>query len=72
MQIKTADFEMNNAWVRWTKKMGISPDPNFENFDGVEILYKMFSPAKVTPEFVTNWIENIKAGRKGLKLGYDF
>jgi hypothetical protein len=63
---------MNNAWVRWTKKVGQSPDPNFENFDGVEILYKMFSPAKVTPEFVQNWIKNIEAGRNGIKLGYDF
>jgi hypothetical protein len=51
---------MTNTWVRWTRK-GTSPnDP--EAFDGTEILYKMFSPAKLTDDFIQNWKANQEKG----------
>jgi hypothetical protein len=52
MQIKCADFEMSNTWIRWTLK---NNNEYIEDFNGIEIFYKMLSPAKLTMEFVENW-----------------
>lgn len=68
IQIKCADFEMTNSWVRWTKKRTSPSDP--EAFDGTEILYKMLSPARLSDVFIQNWRENQKNGL--LNLGQDF
>lgn len=67
MQIKCADFEMTNAWVRWTLK---DNKKYIEDFNGNEIFYKMLSPAKLTQEFIQNWAN--KAKELGHNFYYDF
>lgn len=62
-QIKCADYEMNNAFIRWSIR---NRDYSHENFDGIEIMYKMLSPSKITDEFCENFANNQK------DLGYNF